>query len=677
MEVNIREIYAICKSVADRWWNGIVSYFHFNRIFLLFALVVILCSFSYELFNQTLSIDDELWIWAAVPNHDWIRQGRWGMFLVNCIFVNPCIPFFSLFTTLLFHAVAFLVIVGGLAEQTRCRFLLFPLFATASIFYFAYTFNSLLPGLGIAIFCAAVAVRLAYASSPRWYLLLPAMVLGAFSIGCYQALLNLLLFLCIFFLIRDLIILPKNWSAILRQCLHFLLFGIGVLGIYYAGNKVAMILSGNTDQLYLAQYSVQFPVFQNPGSFFRFVWRSYYGANKIYGVDLFLQGGLFVGCVVIVACRILFLRTSWWRKGMALVGSALLVLAPFFLTLILNFRELRGLFCLGWAISLLFLLAWRFSASPLRVLLAGVAVLCIFQYLWFNNKLAYSNKLSWERDKTLAIRILTRIDELPIHNLVPHDTPLMIVGEPDVQGFAQETPFHRVGTIGRSIFNHDGGVTGRIEKLFSLCGNNLFRQAGKAERQNVIERAVALPHFPEPGSVALIDGVVVVVFSTPTARQIRDLQFERRILSQTPKMVREYRGSLEGWRTVFRMNDKNSDLSHPGIAAETNESGEIKLHISGEDTWFLLSGIPAGISQEYLVEFDIEASNDDEFHIYFKNAKDDSYSEARSVKLKLNKGENRFYLRFPGRLLRFPLRLDPGNGAAENITIKKIAVLEQ
>lgn len=199
MRINIRKICLSCESAAERYWNVIASYFHSNCIFLLFALGVILCSYSYELFNQTLSIDDELWIWAAIPNHDWIRQGRWGMFLVNCILVNSSIPFFSLFTTLLFHAAAFWIIAGGLAEQARCRFLLFPLFATAPIAYFAYTFNSLLPGLGVGILSAAVAVRLARAASAHRYLLLPAMVLGAFSIGCYQALLNLLMLLCVFF----------------------------------------------------------------------------------------------------------------------------------------------------------------------------------------------------------------------------------------------------------------------------------------------------------------------------------------------------------------------------------------------------------------------------------------------------------------------------------------------
>lgn len=676
MRINIRKICLSCESAAERYWNVIASYFHSNCIFLLFALGVILCSYSYELFNQTLSIDDELWIWAAIPNHDWIRQGRWGMFLVNCILVNPSIPFFSLFTTLLFHAAAFWIIAGGLAEQARCRFLLFPLFATAPIAYFAYTFNSLLPGLGVGILSAAVAVRLARAASAHRYLLLPAMVLGAFSIGCYQALLNLLMLLCVFFLIQDLILRPKDWPSVARQVLFFLLFGGGALMIYYAGNWLAMKISGNTDQLYLANYSVQLSSFLSPGSFFRFVWRSYYGSNKIYGVNLFLQGGLAAGCVAIAGCCILFLRTTRMRKAVALAALGLLILAPFFVTWLLQFRELRGLFCLSWVVSLLFLLAWRLAA-PLRILLAAAAVLCIFQYLWFNNKLAYSNELNWERDKALAIRVMARIDELPVDNLIPHDTPLMIVGEPDVQGFAQATPFQRVGTIGRSIFNHDGGVTGRIEKLFSLLGNNLFRQAGRTERQRVIERAVTLPHFPEPGSVALIDGVVVVVFSTPTPRQIRDLKFERRILAQTPKMFREYKGSLEGWKTIFRMSKDNSDLTHPGIAAETGESGEIKLHILDEDSWLLLPEIPVAASREYLVEFDILASENDEFHIYFRNSGDDIYSESRVVKLKLNKGENRFVLRFPGRFLRFPLRLDPGNGTAEYITIKKIAVLEQ
>lgn len=675
--MNIRRFYYNTDRFAERCWTKIVSYAHANSTFLLFALGVILCSYSYELFNQTLSIDDEILIWSAVPSQAWIRQGRWGMYLISCIFINPCIPFATLFLTLLLNAIAFLIVFRYFVKSNQCYYLLFPLFIAMPVSYFAYTFNSLLPGLGVGSVCAAIAVRFASLARSRWLFLLPAMILGAFTIGCYQAMLNLLMLLCLFFLIYDLIVKQETMRVIGRQILTYFLFGVGALALYYVGDRLAMKVSGNTVQPYLDNFFVQFEIFQALKSFFYFVWRVYRGATNIYGLNLFSQGILFVGCMIVLIGNVLFLRISWCRKGLFLALMGLMIFIPFCLCLILNFGDTRTLFSLIWVIPFLFFLAWNFSSYISRFLLSGIAIVCIFQYLFANNKLAYSNELSWERDKALAIRILTRIDELPIHNLIPHDTPLMIVGMPDILEFAQETPFYRVQTVGRSIFNHDGGVAGRIEKVFSLLGNNLFRQAGRSEQLKVIERAVALPHFPEPGSVALIDGVVVIVFSSPSSPQIKYLDLKTHVISQTPNIVREYHDSLQSWKPIYQVTKENADFSHAHLSLEKGGSETIPLRILGEDPRFVLSKIPVDVSREYLMEFVFDSDHEDELHMFFKEAERESYSGAHLIKLKMNQGENRFVLRVPGRILRFPVRLDPGYGKAKHVIIKRIAVLEQ
>ena len=675
--MNIRRFYYNTDRFAERCWTKIVSYAHANSTFLLFALGVILCSYSYELFNQTLSIDDEILIWSAVPSQAWIRQGRWGMYLISCIFINPCIPFATLFLTLVLNAVAFLTVFRNFVKSRQCFFLLFPLFIAMPVSYFAYTFNSLLPGLGVGSVCAAIAVRFASMARTRWLFLLPAMIFGAFAIGCYQAMLNLLMLFCLFFLIYDLVVRQETMRVIVRQILAYFLFGVGALAFYYVGDRLAMKVSGNTAQPYLDNFSVQFEIFHLLKIFFHFVWNVYTGATKIYGLNLFSQGILFVGCMGILIGKILFLRMSWCRKGMALASVLMLVFVPFFLCLVLNFWEIRGLFSVSWILPCLFLLAWRLSGFMPRLLLGGVLVVCVFQYLFVNNKLAYANELSFERDKTLAIRVLNQIDELPVSKIKPHDTPLMILGQPDVQVFPQATPFYIVGTIGKSIFNQDGGYALRINNLFSYLGNNSFRPASIAEQKRVIGKVVNLPYFPRRGSVALIDGVVVIAFSSPSYPQIKNLDLKASIISQTPNIVREYHDSLQSWKPIYQMNEENADFSHAHLSLEKGNTDTIRLRITGDDPRFVLSKIPVDAAKEYLMEFVFDSDHDDELHMFFKESEKDPYSGTHLIKLKMNQGENRFVLRVPGRILCFPVRLDPGYGKAKHVIIKRIAVLEQ
>ena len=675
--MKIREFGLCCESKAKYCWSEIVSYLHANSTFLLFALGVILCSYSYELFNQTLSIDDEFLIWSAVPSQAWIRQGRWGMYLISCIFINPCIPFATLFLTLVLNAVAFLIVFRCFVKSNQCYFLLFPLFIAMPISYFAYTFNSLLPGLGVGSVCAAIAVRFASLARSRWLFLLPAIILGAFAIGCYQAMLNLLMLLCLFFLIYDLIVKQETMRMIGRQILAYFLFGVGALALYYVGDRLAMKVSGNTAQPYLDNFFVQFEIFQALKSFFYFVWRVYRGATKIYGFNLLSQGILFVGCMGILIGNILFLQISWCRKVIALVAISMLIFIPFSLCLILNFWEIRGLFSVSWILPCLFLLAWRLSGFMPRLLLGGVLVVCVFQYLFVNNKLAYANELSFERDKTLAIRILKQIDELPINKIKPHATPLMILGQPDIQVFPQTTPFYCIGTIGKSIFNQDGGNPSRVNNLFIYLGNNLFRPASIAEQKKIVEKAINLPYFPRRGSVALIDGIVVIVFSSPSYPQIKNLDLKTHDISLLPDVAREYQDLLQSWKTIYQVTEDNTDFSHAHLLLEKGSSGTIPLRILGDDPQFFLPRIPVDITKKYLMEFILDYDHEDEFQMFFKNSERDPYSGIHQIKLKMNQGENRFILRVSGRIFRFPLRLDPGYGKAKHVVIKRIAVLEQ
>ncbi|MCJ7695316.1 MAG: glucosyltransferase domain-containing protein [Anaerolineaceae bacterium] len=73
----------------DRWMSGLIkhmgAYLKENAVVILTLVVIIVSAYGFELFNFNLSIDEEVHAFYTNPDV-WIREGRWGIYLMRKIF---------------------------------------------------------------------------------------------------------------------------------------------------------------------------------------------------------------------------------------------------------------------------------------------------------------------------------------------------------------------------------------------------------------------------------------------------------------------------------------------------------------------------------------------------------------------------------------------------------------
>ena len=160
-----------------------------NKVWVCYLFVIILLSFTYELFNFTLSIDEENWaLVTEAGNSLWIAEGRWGMYFLSYLFPpNPIVPFTPLFICLIFSGISFTLVVRIFSEKrTVADFLAAPFFIACPTLYYIYQFNSLVHGIGIGLFLSAFSLFI-FVNTKGWTKGL-AIPLAAFSFGIYQSL---------------------------------------------------------------------------------------------------------------------------------------------------------------------------------------------------------------------------------------------------------------------------------------------------------------------------------------------------------------------------------------------------------------------------------------------------------------------------------------------------------
>ena len=129
-----------------------------NRNLFFYMLVIGCVLFSYELVNFSLTIDEELKIHQEIANQVWLKQGRWGMYLLSAMILpNPVIPTIPVLIAILFSALAYIVMMRVFQSQnTAAQYMAAPFFVGCPTLYYVYHFSTLSYGVGIGFFVAVL-----------------------------------------------------------------------------------------------------------------------------------------------------------------------------------------------------------------------------------------------------------------------------------------------------------------------------------------------------------------------------------------------------------------------------------------------------------------------------------------------------------------------------------------
>lgn len=482
-----------------------------NQI-VLWALVFCLV-YGYELFNFSLSIDEEIhtfktgWQMAS----GWLQQGRWGIALL--FLVLPPISALPVVSTMVFgvglvaaiaHLVSYYRINGLHAHILALSVLVSP------VWPHIVQFNQLSWVIGVGVALCAVGLRLLDDDKRNKRILGGGALILSF--GIYQ---TLVLAAVVMALGRYLLCDRQGRNG----------------GIWLeAGRTLGLVVASALVSL-AVQYVTMWAI--GVGTVYVDIfWRvSEYLANP--GIALFISlrasvawifglHPIYLGYgfafVVLPFLGILFAfvkkdgqeKNSWFLSALSMFGILAAVSLPVFVSV-------------GWAparslLALPFMSGVLSACVPLRARLTQHAatvclVVLIVLGVWVSVSLFYSDHVMRERDRLLAASLITRIEELRTPG---EELSFTLVGK-RAQGIHE--PVIRVEVFGGSFFDWDGGNVFRVNYFLRILGMHDLIPVDISQVPDVALQSEGMPIWPAAGSVALIDGIVVIKLSPLTHEQ--------------------------------------------------------------------------------------------------------------------------------------------------------------
>lgn len=485
------------------------------------ALAIACCLFfhGYEIFNFTLSIDEELNLGGESPLV-YIQHGRWGLALRAWLLMpDTTAPIAAIATGLALYGAAFVLLIwkfgirhwGAVAVAA-------PLFFGFPILVYDIAFSNIALTLGMGTFAAVMALLAADDIRPPRFLL--ASLLIAFTISLYQSLFYSVIVIFAADLIRRFWPLqrPLGKEDFRRISWYggLLLAGLAL----YALIAFAFLKWFGLELAYVTQFlkpdggplkELEATLIE-VGSLLGGGSQAFLHHNGYYRILMAILVALLLWGLIVTARK---------EPGLAALILCLLlaILAAPFLQHPLNDGHLpyRTLVALPAAVALPALFAAEISPPRLRAfVLVPLAVLVAIEFSWIANRQYYGGHWSLERDKAIAADIVSRAGTLE--------------PDKDVHSIAVVGALHRKHgkliprvpdtTLGASFFEWDAGSALRIAKLLSMMSDDSFEPANGEQSARAFDAATAMPSWPAAGSIARAGDTIVIKLSRPTRSQL-------------------------------------------------------------------------------------------------------------------------------------------------------------
>jgi len=376
-------------------------------------------------------------------------------------------------------------------------------------------FNTLSWGVGIGLLATCVAIR--FVLTPRPLAVLLAGLLAAFALSVYQSLIVVYAIVCVTALVGSnpfwqIPILESETigrSRLLLNIIASMLFAaIAYVAIQFMAVKIAHVQMGYVEN------------FIQPRAFLN----DFFGTTKrvisriqglLVGSDPTFLGwgravlfpawlGVAAGLAGLVTSR----RYSWPLRATSIlafiaiiVGAAGLIIAS------AGQIPTRALVGFPLIYALLGLSGFRAISRP-RWISWSVLAYSIFICAWTSTSLFYLDQLVRQRDQVTAEHLIYEIKSVAGTNQ-DAAIPITVVGELHYEDTFEGHPSN-IEIFGTSFFQQDGGNIYRIASYLRLLGLSHLQPV---PIENVRDRLPAIdqmPKWPTPGSVANLNGIIVI-----------------------------------------------------------------------------------------------------------------------------------------------------------------------
>lgn len=505
-------------------------YFEKYRSLLIFSYVVAFIAYGFLLTNKLVSHDE-----ANNVIGEWMWPAQLGRFSI--IFIKMLLPIVSNPWVYGLLAVTFLALAAAVLcelfqiKQRCCQYAVaFFLIATplfASVFYYMYT----APAYALAVLLSAIIAYLVVHHSTDWWAIILSVVLLVATIGIYQAYVS---FVATLLLLAVVVALLDN-----RPLGHVgiqLAVSLGVLALSLIGYVVVNQLFLSIWQLELVSYQnvsgalsvsvegIGSGILQAYGNF----WATLTQHANGFALGLWMQiayGALLVVSILVLTVLLLFRVATVVHRALVV---ALLALLPMSICLVLVLNDKMMFYSLT---------AYAYCLLPIFsvVLVAKYAAIIPLGIVW---RVATAVLVTW-----LAVQNIFVISDATMRLAVTYEQvyALMttVVGQVrSTPGYTANTKVALVGATQPQLFEEidyrfpEGSrqIAGSMssQELASSYSRGRFLAFFTGAHMPLVEEQefgpivaseqfAAMPQYPDAGSIAWIDDVLVVKFSDPTA----------------------------------------------------------------------------------------------------------------------------------------------------------------
>lgn len=497
------------------------EFFKQNKIIILYSIIISIITYGYELFNFTLSIDEEVQSFlAASEQTGWIAQGRWVTYFIN-VFLTPhsLIPYFTTLIAVLCIAMSAVLLITYMGGNLISQLVFCTIFISipSHAYYLAFnTFNASI-GIGtVMVILSFIFYRKAvqHNSLILFYLLLSSLIL-AIAIGVYQSTITIFIAAVLAFILNILLNeREKNWKSILV-----------IVGYTFVILLLSSIIYKVSDYFFKLIYVTQKDLHNS-----EFI-DGYFGWNKnsitnvlsniIKAITSYLNGNRFYGgytmkslflVIPIILYHILFRVGGFFRKALSLIILFIFILSPFILMFVIGSSlDPRTVLALPLLLGSLWWFASQKSGKIIQRLLIIVAAFIFINNVYSTTRLFYSCHVAEQADRDMANRIAERICSLDINEKLTN-IPVAFVGR-----YQHETNelFLNNDVFGASFFSWDNGNPHRMVLFMKTLGISNLVVADKEQYDKAYNICNNMPKWPNKGSVILFDNFVIVKLSDP------------------------------------------------------------------------------------------------------------------------------------------------------------------
>jgi hypothetical protein len=491
-----------------------------NKTIIIYSFIIAIICYGYELFNFTLSIDEEAYSFLRASNiKNRISDGRFGIYFLN-LFLSPesVLPYFPTLISIICIALTAILFINNEKGDLQSKIVFSTIFISfpQHSYYLAFNIcNSLFTiGMVLTVISYLFTQKAIEEKRYRNVFLISSILSLTLTYSIYQGLIPIFILIV---LVHLLLLLMDNQTHTFKEisrkilwflfvfCSSFLLYKL--IGI---GLKLLFFGSVQTNTAYLDQFIAwgHLPVKQ--------VIYNMIIATKGYVLGATFYGAFSLKSVLILIPFLLFVILKEVKnrlnKLVSLFVFSLFLISPFLVMYITGSSiPTRSMLALPFFLAVLWWLSYQYLSPLFKKVMLVFTFLIFITNTYHTTRLFYSSYVSWQADRDMANRIIERVYALDLPK-GKNQIPIAFVGKHMHQ---QNNLFFKSDVFGASFFEWDNGNPERMKDFFKTIGVNNLEVVPKNQLNKYYGFLDTIPSWPQKGSINLVDSVVVVKLSKP------------------------------------------------------------------------------------------------------------------------------------------------------------------